>query len=63
MNPGYIVTFTEENPPTSSKVAEISIQTDENDEHVDGDDSHGNMAQDGIHPLLLKASYSIGLVA
>ena len=38
------------------------MQTDDNNEFADGLDGHGNMPADGEHPLILTATYSIGLV-
>ena len=60
MTNDYIVTFIEENPPTLSKIGVINIHTEDNNEHTDGEDSHGNLEEDGKHPLIFKATLSIG---
>ena len=57
----YIVEFNEENPPTTTKIGSINIHTEDNNEHTDGEDSHGNLEEDGKHPLLFKATLSIGI--
>ena len=38
------------------------MQTDDNNEFADGLDTHGAMTADGEHPLVLTATYSIGLI-
>ena len=60
LNNDYIVSFIEENPQTPSKIGVINIHTEDNNEHTNGEDSHGNLEEDGKHPLLFRTTLSIG---
>ena len=57
---GYFIFFDTTSPP-SGYIGGVKIQTSDNNEYANGLDSHGNMVAHGKHPLILTASYSIGL--
>ena len=63
LNPNYFVKFIPEDPPTASKIGKISIHTDNIGEFTIGSDSHGNMVENSLHPLVLKATHSTGAIS